>query len=66
MSEGYVIEHFTRSELTKLKKMVLGYGKFKKTAEAVDMPEITFRGILNKGYGKPENIEKIRVALLSD
>lgn len=66
MSEGYVIEHLSKSELTRLKKMVLGYGKFKKTAEAVDMPEITFRSILSKGYGRPENVEKIRVALLND
>lgn len=62
---GYVIEHLTRPELTRLKKMVLGYGNFKKVASTIpDMHPNTFRNILDKGYGIPENIEKIRMSLL--
>lgn len=63
-SEGYVIESLTKHEINKIKKMVLGYGKFKRTAEAAGMPATTLRDIIHKGYGTPHNIQKIRSNLL--
>lgn len=61
---GYVIEHLTRQEIARLKKMALGYGKFKRTAAQSGLHVNTFRTILDRGYGIPENVEKIRVNLL--
>jgi hypothetical protein len=65
-TEGYVIENLERSEITKIKKMVLGYGKFKKTADLIGMPVTTLRDILHKGYATPDNVHKIRTALFQD
>lgn len=62
---GYVIESLTSGEMKKLKSMVLGYGRFKKTAKTIDIPETTLRSVINKGYGYPETISKIRTALQS-
>lgn len=56
----YMVEHLTKPEVNKLKKMVLGYGNFKKTARKSGLPETTFRYILNNGYGMPHNVQKIR------
>lgn len=56
----YVIEKFTRAELTKLKQRVLGYGKFKATANQIEIPETTLRSVIQRGYGTPETIAKIR------
>lgn len=61
---GYKIEYLTKSELSRIKKMVLGYGNFRKTANKAGLVEITFRTILDKGYGTPENIQKIKENLL--
>lgn len=62
--EQRIVVSLSGSELNRLKKMILGYGKFRQTLEKVEMPETTFRDILKKGYGYPENIKKIREALL--
>lgn len=62
--EGYVVVSLSPKELGKLKKMVLGYGNFKKTLDKLDMPESTFRDILIKGYGYPQTIDKIKSRLL--
>lgn len=61
ITSGYQIEHLTKQELGKLKKMVLGYGNFKKISARIEgMHPNTFRNILDKGYGTPENVQKIR------
>jgi hypothetical protein len=59
-----MIEQLTRTELSKLNKMVLGYGKFRYTAAKAGIPENTLRYILKKGHGLSDNILKIRVNLL--
>ena len=62
-TKGYSIENLTRPEIARIKRMVLGYGKFKQTAEKTGLSITTFRDIINKGYGVPENIAKIRESL---
>ena len=62
---GYMVEYLTKQELTKIKKMVLGYGKFRTTAVKAGIPESTLRYIINTGYGMPVNIQKIRENLLA-
>jgi hypothetical protein len=59
-----MIEQLTKTELSKLNKMVLGYGKFRYTAAKAGLPENTLRHILKKGHGLSDNIQKIRVNLL--
>lgn len=59
-----ITERLTSSELSKIKKMILGYGNFKKTVIKSGLPLTTLRDIINKGYGYPENIELIRRNLL--
>jgi hypothetical protein len=62
---GYEVEHFSADEIARIRKKTLGYGNFKKTAKAcAPMPLVTFRDILNKGYGTPANVAIIRNALL--
>jgi hypothetical protein len=61
---GYTIEHLTKSERARLKKMVLGYGNFNKTANRSGLHINTFRNIIDKGYGVPESIQKIRENVL--
>lgn len=63
LTKDYVIESFTRAELNKIKKMVLGYGKFKQTANQIGIEEVTLRSVINRGYGRPETLEKIRKVL---
>jgi hypothetical protein len=60
----FVTESFTDMELTMLKQMVLGYGKFKKTALRIGIKETTLRSVIQRGYGRPETIAKIRTALV--
>lgn len=62
--EGYVIVSLSGQELFKLKKMILGYGNFRKTLDKVGLPESTFRSILSKGYGTPKTIGQIKERLL--
>jgi hypothetical protein len=57
------VEHLTSAELTKLKKAVLGYGNFTKTAEKAELPKPTLRDVILRGYGMPETIEKVRSVL---
>lgn len=60
---GYRVEKLRRTELNKLKKIVLGYGKFTATADKAGIHRETLRGIIDRGYGYPETIEKIRKVL---
>jgi signal recognition particle GTPase len=62
---GYRIEHLTKHEINKLSKMILGYGNFKRIASGSGMHPNTFRNILDKGYGTPDNIQKIRQNILN-
>jgi hypothetical protein len=57
------VEHLTRSELNKLKRMVLGYGNFTKTAERAELPKPTLRDVLLRGYGMSQTIAKVRSVL---
>jgi hypothetical protein len=58
-----ITEHLSKTELNRIRKMTLGYGMFKKTAGKTGLPLATFRDIMNKGYGYPENIQRIRESL---
>lgn len=60
---GYMIEKLNPSELRKLKKMVLGYGNFTATANKIGIHRETLRGIIDRGHGQPDSIEKIRTVL---
>jgi hypothetical protein len=66
ISTGYQIERLTPKEIGKLKKLVIGYGNFKKISMGLDMHENTFRNIIDKGYGTPANIEQLRIRLLTN
>jgi hypothetical protein len=59
----YTIEHLTKHEITKLKKMVLGYGNFTRTADMAQLPKPTLRDLIHRGYGTPKTIEKVRSVL---
>jgi hypothetical protein len=59
-------EYLTRGEINNLKKQVLGYGKFKRMALRLEMPVTTLRDVINKGYGEPDTIVKIRKAFTED
>lgn len=50
----------TDSELRRIKRMVLGYGNFKATAKKADVHVETLRGVLARGYGETETVNKIR------
>lgn len=60
----YEIEALTRQESNKLRKMVSGYGNFQKVSDIAEMSNRTLREVLNRGYGKPETIKKLREKLL--
>lgn len=60
------IERLTRGEVNNLKRQVLGYGNFKRLAMKLEMPTTTLRDVLNKEYGEPATIEKIRRAFTSN
>jgi hypothetical protein len=57
------LEHLTKAELSKLKRMVLGYGNFTKTAERAELPKPTLRDVILRGYGMSETIRKVRAVL---
>lgn len=65
ISIGYVVEHLTKSEKARLKRMVLGYGNFRKAAIKSEVHINTLRNILDKGYGFPDTIQKVRQNLLN-
>ena len=65
-STSFTIEKLTASELRRLNKMVLGYGNFKTTAFNAGLHVETLRGILQRGYGAPESIAKIRTSILAE
>lgn len=58
-------DHLTTKELHYLQRLNLGYGNFTANAEACGLYINTYRTILERGYGRPANIEKIRKKLLS-
>lgn len=62
---GYVVEKLSPAEKRKLKKIVLGYGNFTATADKAGIHRETLRGIIDRGYGQPETIEKIRKVLIN-
>jgi hypothetical protein len=59
----YEVEPLTRQELNKLRRIVLGYGNFQKFSDTAEIPNRTLREVINRGYGKPETIQKIRESL---
>jgi hypothetical protein len=59
-------EELTASEKRKLKKMVTGYTNFKKTALEAGIHVETLRGVINRGYGAPDTVAKIRSLFPSD
>lgn len=59
-----MIEHLTKSEIAKLNKMVLGYGRFKYTAAKAGLSTNTLRNIISNGYGLSDNVRKIREQVL--
>jgi hypothetical protein len=61
-----ITEHLSKTELARIHKMILGYGNFKRTLQRTALPESTFRDIIYKGYGYPENIKRIRESLFSE
>lgn len=50
----------TDAELRRIKKMVLGYGNFKATAVKAGLHVETLRGVITRGYGEIETVNKIR------
>lgn len=65
-TKRYETEALTKQESNRLRKMVLGYGNFQKVSELADMPNRTLREVLNRGYGKPETIKKLRDTVLDN
>jgi hypothetical protein len=63
MIENTTIEHLTGHELNRLKRMVLGYGNFTRTADKAGMPKPTLRDLILRGYGRVETVQKIRTIL---
>lgn len=59
----YIIEFLTEEEASELRRLITGYGQFKKTAIAMDIPMPTLRDMVNKKYGKPVTVKKIRKKL---
>jgi hypothetical protein len=57
------LEHLTKTELSKLKKTVLGHGKLRGFSRMAEIHENTLRDIIHKGYAKPETITKVRAVL---
>lgn len=62
----YETEALTKQELKRLKSMTTGYGNFQKVSDQAEMPVVTLRSIVQRGYGKPETIKKIREAILTE
>lgn len=54
------MEALTPLEIKRLNKMVLGYRNFKSTAVNAGLHVETLRGVIQRGYGLPETIQKIR------
>lgn len=64
--EEYRLEWLTKKELNRLKKMVLGYGKFRKVSSRSGVHPNTFRNVIDRGgSGEPLTIQIIREHLLS-
>jgi hypothetical protein len=59
-----MIEHLTSQELTKLRKLVLGYGRLRHNASKAGVHENTLRNITRNGYGMSDSIKKVREGLL--
>lgn len=57
-------EPLTSSELVLLKSLVLGYGNFRATAQKAGVHVETLRGVINRGYGERETVNKIRTVLI--
>lgn len=64
METGYIIERITTKEKSKLRELTLGYGKLRAAANRADIHENTLRNVIQKGFGEPDTINKIRVNLL--
>ena len=62
----YERAELTKQEINRLRKMVLGYGNLQRVADRLGMHRNTVRLILDKGYGKPETIETIRLNLMGE
>lgn len=60
----YETEALTKQELKRLKTMTTGYGNFQRVSDKAEMPVVTLRSIVQRGYGKPETIKKIRESIL--
>ncbi len=58
-SIGRPRKHLNDEQMEALKKRILGYGNFRKTAIDSKMPEATLRDILIRGYGEPKTVNKI-------
>lgn len=56
----------TSKEITKLRKINLGYGKFITNARSVKLHPNTYRYILDRGHGTQRSIDKIRAVLLQE
>jgi hypothetical protein len=61
-----MIEPLTTSEINKLKKMVLGYGRLRYHAAKAGVHENTLRNIIANGRGLSDSVQKIRLNLLND
>lgn len=61
----FIVEQLTDSELRKLKRAVTGYGKFTQTAEKAGLHPNTLKGVILRGHGVPETIEKVRTKVLA-
>jgi hypothetical protein len=59
----HVVERLSEDELETLKKMVLGYGNFTKTADKAGLPNPTLRDVILRGHGIPATIKKVRKVL---
>jgi hypothetical protein len=64
METGYIIERITTKEKSKLRELTLGYGKLRAAAFRAELHENTLRNVIQKGFGEPDTINKIRVNLL--
>lgn len=64
METGYIIERITPKEKAQLRRLVLGYGKLRSAASKAEIHENTLRNVIQKGYGEPDTVKKIRESLL--
>lgn len=58
-SIGRPSKRLTDEQMEALKKKILGYGNFRKTAYESKLPEATLRYVLIRGYGEPKTVNKI-------